>query len=135
MSRKPSYAQLEQRLEKLEKERSMRSLSEKALGINEKIVASAAIGITVYESSGECILANEMAAEFIGGTKEKLLRQNFRHIQSWKKTGLYDLAIETLSTGITRTTEITTTSTFGKKVSLHCRFGFLRRAPGLVAGF
>jgi PAS domain S-box-containing protein len=92
------------------------------LELTEKIVANSRVGITAYRFSGKCILANQAAADLIGATREQVLSQDFRQIRSWRETGLFDRAQEALSTGEERTSEIETTSTFGKQVSLRCRF-------------
>ena len=86
------------------------------------IVANSPLGITAYASSGQCVLANQVAATLVGGTEEQLLSQNFRKIQSWQDTGLTDWAEKALTLDAEQTTEVTLTTTFGKQVSLRCRF-------------
>ena len=99
-----------------------RKQTEQDLALNAQIVSASSLGITAYRSSGECIIANDAAVRILGGTREQLLAQNFRHIESWQNTPLPAQAEEALATGEERAAEITVTSTFGKEVSLRCRF-------------
>lgn len=90
--------------------------------INNLIVANSSLGITAYAPSGQCVLANQAAATLVGGTQEQLLSQNFRQIQSWQDTGLIDRAEKALGLNTEQSVEVAVTTTFGKQVSLHCRF-------------
>ena len=75
-------------------------LFKEASGFNRKIIKSAPIGIGTYNSSGQCIFVNDYFAEIVGATKEQLLKQNFKEIESWRKYGLYLLAKRALNEGL-----------------------------------
>ncbi|GEM_PF-221120 len=92
-----------------------------ALKFNQTIISSSPFGITVYLASGECILANETIARIVGGTREQILQQNFRHIASWQKSGLLQAAEEALASGTERRHEFHMLTTFGKEAWLDCR--------------
>src|SRR6185436_10343709 len=62
-----------------------------ALAFTEQILTSSPIGILTYKVTGECLSANAKAAEMIGGTIAELRKLNFRELESWKQSGLYDL--------------------------------------------
>ena len=96
--------------------------AEQDLALNARMVSASSLGITAYRSSGECIMVNDAAAGLVGGTRDQLLAQNFRHIASWQGTPMLARAEEALAAGEERSAEITVTSTFGKEVSLRCRF-------------
>ncbi|CAK0750292.1 two-component system, sensor histidine kinase and response regulator [Azospirillaceae bacterium] len=66
------------------------------LDFNDKIITECPVGIIVFRASGACVLANDAVARMVGGTKDALLQQNFRMLESWKKAGLYDAALEAL---------------------------------------
>ena len=90
-----------------------------ATELNQKTIASSVVGILAYHAgSGRCVLANKAAATIIGATEEQLLQQNFRHIASWKGSGLLQMAEETLNHRSEQRAEIYLFSTFNKKAWL-----------------
>ncbi|MFZ2957673.1 MAG: ATP-binding protein [Candidatus Ozemobacteraceae bacterium] len=90
------------------------------LAFTEAIISTSPFGIFVFEGAGSCIVANNSGLEIIGATREQALAQNFHHISSWKKSGLYDLAINALSQKKTQRQICDMVSTFGKKATLAC---------------
>ena len=63
-----------------------------ALEFNQTVISASSLGITAYTALGQCTLANDAAASTTGATREQILQQNFRHIESWKKAGLLQAA-------------------------------------------
>src|SRR5215213_10202861 len=86
------------------------------LAFNEKILNHSPLGILTYTLTGECVFANENAALIMGSNVEILMTQNFRTIESWKKSGLYDLFEKAITTQAPVTADIHHSSTFGKEV-------------------
>jgi PAS domain S-box-containing protein len=86
-----------------------------------QVMDASPIGITVCDSTGQCVAANDSIAEMVGARKEQVLRQNFHEIASWRVSGLYDAALKALKTGKPQKvdTELFITS-FGKKIYLSC---------------
>ncbi len=80
------------------------------------------IGLTIYDSSGQCIDCNNATCEIINATKEQVLSQNFHHIELWKTSGLLKKAIEALTANKTTQKHITLTSTFNKKLTANVTF-------------
>ena len=91
-----------------------------ALKLNEKIVSGSPIGISIYDSTGKCIAANDSIAEHIGAQREEVLKQNYHQIESWKKSGLYEKVISAISENTKKRHSLVVTSTFGKDVFLDC---------------
>jgi len=87
-----------------------------------KIFERSPVGMIIYDSSGQCIHCNSAICEIIHGTKEQVLSQNFYHIESWKKSGLFKNAIEALTTNKSTQKEVTVTSTFNKKFTANATF-------------
>lgn len=81
---------------------------------NEKILDTVPVGMLTYKTTGECVYANENAAGILGATVEDLLAQNFRALESWKKSGLYDLAEKTIAGGAPEMMDVHHLSMFGK---------------------
>ncbi len=86
----------------------------------EKIMEESPVGITIYDSSGQCIMANETIAKLINTTKEQVLSQNYNRIGSWEKSGLMDAAHEAVKNNTQKTIELSVVSSFGKPVHLFC---------------
>ncbi|MBU1076873.1 MAG: PAS domain S-box protein [Spirochaetes bacterium] len=94
----------------------------KNLKFNRKLTEVSTLGILTYNNSGQCIMANSVAAEMVGATREQLLSQNFYHIDSWKRSGLLKKAKNALSSFRKNQHEMHVKSTFGKEIWLDCRF-------------
>ncbi len=90
--------------------------------INDIILGEAPFGILVYNREGQCLSANKAIASIVGATREELLAQNFRKIESWKSSGLINDAEVVLATGESRKKDALVTTTFGKTVWLEYRF-------------
>ncbi|HLN19441.1 MAG TPA: PAS domain S-box protein, partial [Bacteroidales bacterium] len=93
-----------------------------ALEFNRKILNSSSLGILAYNQSGQCVTANIAAAKIVGTTVENILNQNFNRIPSWKKSGMYQAAVETLRTGEDHVLEIHDSSSFGREAWLNASF-------------
>lgn len=83
--------------------------------LSQAIIHATANGLLLYRDDGQCILANKAAAEIIGTTVEKLLQQNFHHLESWKVSGCHAAALQALA-GQEVQLLLSTTSSFGKAV-------------------
>jgi len=88
--------------------------------LNQSILNVSLLGIVVYEYSGNCIFVNNVAAEKIGATVEQCLKQNFRLIDSWQKSGLLEIALKALESKLTQKFELKVKTTFEKDVWLDC---------------
>jgi hypothetical protein len=89
---------------------------------NQRIISGASVGIVAFKASGQCVLANEAAAQALNGTVPRILAQNFRQIESWRAAGMLQMAEEVLATKESRQGEAHFISTFGKEVWLVCHF-------------
>lgn len=90
--------------------------------LNQTIIRASTNGLLLYREDGQCILANEAAAEIIGATVDQLLAQNFHQIQSWKDSGWYAMAVKALEEGHSEHFLVNSVSTFGKPVSSYASF-------------
>jgi PAS domain S-box-containing protein len=91
------------------------------LEFNQKILDASPYAIVTYDSTGQCVYTNEVAGAIIGGSREQILAQNFREIETFRKTGVTDMAEEALATGTEQRIEFHTVSSFGREVWLDCR--------------
>ncbi len=102
-----------------------------ALLFNEQLLASMPIGAAAYRGeSGRCIMANEAIALAVGGTREGLLHQDFRDIESWKTSGILEVAERVIATGSEEQVEFHLHSTFGRECWLSCTFSTFSSAEG-----
>jgi PAS domain S-box-containing protein len=104
-----------------ERKRARQQLDE-ALNFNRAIISDAAVGITVFKTSGQCVLANETAARIVKATVSQLLAQDFRQIASWRASGMIQIAEEVLATKEPRRCELHFVSSFGADVWLESSF-------------
>jgi PAS domain S-box-containing protein len=84
------------------------------LEFRQKILSAAPIGVLTYRATGECVSANGAAAEIVGITLENLIAQNFRQIESWQESGLFDAAVAVLMTGAIQHRDVQITTMFGR---------------------
>jgi len=109
-----------------EQRRAEAQLAE-ALDFNRKVISTATTGIVVFNGSGQCVIANEAAARIIGGTVPELMKQNFRQLESWRASGLLELAEKTLLTQTAQEGEFHLLTTFGREIRALCHFNCFGR--------
>ncbi|MCL4548073.1 MAG: PAS domain S-box protein, partial [Bacteroidetes bacterium] len=90
------------------------------LKLNETILQTSPVGIIAYKNNGETISANEAAAKIVGTTVDRLLKQNFRQLEPWKRSGLFDAADKVLKTGTRQSLETHFVTTFKKEIWISC---------------
>ncbi len=82
-------------------------------GLYANAMKASPFGISIYNSSGDCIAANEVIGSIIGATKEQVLQQNYHQIESWKKSGLYANALKAIKKNKNQYHDGVITTTFG----------------------
>jgi len=102
-----------------------------ALHFSESLLSTMPIGATVYEvASGHCILANQAMAHQLGARRDELLSQNFREIDSWKASGILDVAERVIASDHKERAEFRIRSTFGKDIWMSCEFSTFSSVEG-----
>ncbi len=96
-----------------------------ALEFNLALLDVSTMGICAYDSSGQCMVANDAMARILGGTRDQILRQNYHQIEWWKNSNLQESALETATHGVETRREIHTISSFGREIWLDCRITYL----------
>ncbi len=66
--------------------------------LNQRIFDVSPAGILIYDDAGKLIRVNDAACRIIGHTESELLKQNFRALPSWEKSGLLASANAALAT-------------------------------------
>ena len=89
-----------------------------SLAFYRKIFYESNIGMSVYDASGQCIEANEAIGRLIGANREKVLLQNYYHLESWKKFDLLDTALCAIKENTDKHREVSVTSTFGRHITM-----------------
>ncbi len=84
------------------------------------VLETSPVGISIYDETGQCFVANDSLAEMIGATKEQVLQQNYNEIESWKISGTLDKAKSAMKENISKRHELIGESTFGQTVRLDC---------------
>jgi PAS domain S-box-containing protein len=92
------------------------------LAFTEQMLSASPVGILTYRLTGECLSANAHVAEMVGATIEQLKNQNFRALESWKRSGLYDLAEQAIATKKLTAADIHVITTFGKDLWVRAQF-------------
>jgi len=105
---------------------------ESALVFNASLLEAAPVGILSYQLSGQCLSCNAAAANIIGGTVAQLQQQNFRALDSWRLSGLFDLAERAIATRAAQVAEIRMATTYGRSVWLLVRLVVFRAPDGDV---
>lgn len=94
-----------------------------ALAYSSLLIEVSPVGVITYKATGATVSANEAATRLVGATVEQLKAQNFREIESWKKSGLLTLAEQALATNSVVQKDIhLAPSTFGKESWFSTRF-------------
>jgi PAS domain S-box-containing protein len=93
------------------------------LNFNKTLIETSPIGILVYHTSGQCILANKAAVSIIGAkTVDDLLAQNAVQNKTWERHGLIDSFKKATKTKETIHIVRKIDSSFGKNVWIECNF-------------
>lgn len=103
-----------------QRKRAERRVAE-VLDLNAKLLESIGLGVSAYHELGPCVLINETAARMVGASVREGLAQNFRELESWKRSGLLDAAERALASNSPVIHEIHTKSSFGLDVWLEVR--------------
>jgi len=106
-------------LEQTVKERTQ-SLYE-ALNFSETILHSSPLPMGVYTSKGKCVLANNAYATLFDTTREALLSQKVKNLDSWKRTQLLDQCVAALNDHAPKKIEVNIKTSLGKPLWLECR--------------
>lgn len=93
-----------------------RQALEKITNLHQTVISRTRSGITAYRQDGTCVLANEAAAAIVGATKELLLQQNFRHLESWRDSGMLEAAERALLTDTIQQFEAHLTTSYGNTI-------------------
>ncbi len=80
------------------------------------------IAIFTYKSSGQVVSVNDAAVRLVGATREQVMKQNFRELESWKRSGMLAAAEKALATGEEQIFEGHTVSSYGHDFWISCRF-------------
>jgi len=86
------------------------------------LLAASPIGIITFRADGQTVSANEAAARLVGTTVENLKKQNFRELDSWKKSNLLKRAELALATGQEQLFEDHILTGYGIELWLSVRF-------------
>ncbi|MCW5897366.1 MAG: PAS domain S-box protein, partial [Bacteroidetes bacterium] len=102
--------------------------------LNRHIIEIAPFGICIYDENGNCVAANPAMARDIGASLSQVLSQNYHHLDSWKRSGLYDLAQRALDSDVQLTLDGPVVTSFGKQawLELTCRALDLGGRRGLM---
>jgi diguanylate cyclase (GGDEF)-like protein/PAS domain S-box-containing protein len=93
-----------------------------ALHFMQTILDTSPLGIVVYKASGEAVVASPASAQLVGTGIEQVRAQNFRHLESWRQSGLLTLADEALATSALCHREVHIATTFGKELWVNAYF-------------
>jgi PAS domain S-box-containing protein len=93
-----------------------------ALNFNQTMLRASPMGIVVFKAAGPCISANEAIGQIIGGSREEVLKQNFRQLESWKPSGMLAAAEAALAAQTERKLETQIVTTFSRKAWFSCSF-------------
>jgi len=108
-----------------------------ALAYSQLLLDTAPVGIITFRATGEVVSANASAARMVGSTLEQLLEQNFRNVESWKRSGLFAAADAALATGQMQELEVHHVSTYGRDLWISAQFVPFdhQGQPGLLSMF
>ena len=116
---------LKESAERLQTERELREAND----FNRKVLEAATMGVLAYNGlTGQCVMANRSAAKIVNASVDQLTSQNFRRIESWRTSGLLNMAEQVLETGTDCEREVHVVTSFGRDVWMGCHMNrFLNR--------
>lgn len=82
------------------------------------LLATIPVGVITYQADGRCLSANDAAIEVLGISRDRLLKQNFRTLRSWRESGLLTHAETTLQHGHPFDVRLSLVTTSGRDLCL-----------------
>ena len=91
-----------------------------SLAFNKKIIEYSPIGITIIDSTGQCLATNKSMARMIGGSLDKVLevKVNIHQFMPWQGTGMPEAFKRVIEENAPCSLEYSTVSMFGKLVNI-----------------
>ncbi|MES2365959.1 MAG: EAL domain-containing protein [Pseudomonadota bacterium] len=86
--------------------------------LNRKIIETSPVGIAIYDDQGDCMVANPALANHVGASVSQIIGMNYHRLESWKQSGLYELALHALTKTAPSSAAVWLNSSFGKTVRL-----------------
>ncbi|MEI7606623.1 MAG: response regulator [Rhodospirillaceae bacterium] len=115
VSRDEERARLQARLQDRTRELELaQRATEEALAYNQTVIAASQVGIVLYDQTGQGVLANEAVAAIVGTSVGEVLAQNYRTLESWRRSGLLNTAEQALHEGRPVRREHHHVTTFGQ---------------------
>ena len=93
-----------------------------ALKYNQLLLHHSPVGVITFRATGEVVSANKAVAEIVGASEEQIHAQNFRRLDSWKKSGLLEAATLALEEDAPKQIEVRHVSSFGKERWINGQF-------------
>jgi PAS domain S-box-containing protein len=93
-----------------------------ALKHGQLLLEASPVGIITFRATGEAVAANPAIARMFGATRDQVVAQNFRELESWKRSGLLVAAETALATGQPQRLTTRHLSTFGRELWLESEF-------------
>ncbi|MEI7608133.1 MAG: EAL domain-containing protein [Rhodospirillaceae bacterium] len=90
--------------------------------LNMAVISGSPTAVLVYREDGACILANEAASRITDGSIEQLLAQNFRELDSWRRSNMLEAAERALGTGQNQQMVVICSSSFGREFVIEADF-------------
>lgn len=88
---------------------------------NEAILLNSPLPMSVYAATGQCVEVNDAYCDLAGASREEMLAQNFREIESWHGSGLFESCQTALTSNLPQRHEMHLVTSFGKEVFVECR--------------
>lgn len=86
------------------------------------VFSNTSVGVVVCDETGQCVSVNEAIGKIVGAQREQILALNYNEIESWKKHGILDAALEAVKKDEKQKKKATLTTSFKTNVSLEFEF-------------
>ncbi len=93
-----------------------------ALAFAKAVLHNSPVGIITYGSDGRAVTSNQAAARIVGAEIADLLRQNYRELESWRRSGMLAAAERALAGDAEEVHTGPLLTTFGKSLWVEARF-------------
>lgn len=89
---------------------------------NQHVRDQSPTGVVLCDETGQVTYVNHVVEQMTGGKAEDLLKQNFRSLESWRRSGMLEAAESALRTGEPQEREIHMRSTFDREIVFVAKF-------------
>jgi PAS domain S-box-containing protein len=97
------------------------------LDLKSRMLGSSPVGLLAFAATGRCIVVNDAALCVLGATEDQILSQNYNDLESWRLSGLLQMAQKVMESGDELNSDFHFLTTFGREIWINANMSRITR--------